>query len=414
MWSLAALIFGLSNGIGEYFDWSAFAQVLLGVLIGGVITSALQFFTFEHYWRTELPLFFPEGGMVDVPAFRMTVRRRMLILFILVSEPLLELAILNAMQATQMANSQNPVLLLPRILVLQVFLAGAGFLAAIILARTLGFSLVLPLEKLSQRMRSVADGNLDERADVTSNDEIGMLADHFNHMIASLQERDTELRTVYQISREITASLELEQTLQSVLERVRQMIDYDGAEICIYDRNAGVLVSQAWFGTQGMVTDTRGRVYQLGKGYTGWIGENLQSLLVEDVAAYPSQQPVARQLADNLSLESYLGVPLLFGQMLVGTLELVSTHKDAFDEHDRQLLETIAPQAAVAIQNAIEVQERERNLKAQIEKLRIEIDQAKRTRQVKAITQSEYFRELQETAKQLRQNIKGATPDDEG
>jgi GAF domain-containing protein len=97
-----------------------------------------------------------------------------------------------------------------------------------------------------------------------------------------------------------------------------------------------------------------------------------------------------------------LGVPLMVGQELVGTLELVSGYESVFDEHAQQLLETIAPQAAIAIKNAEQVLERERRLKEQIKRLRIEIDQAKRERQVAEITGTEYFQQLREKSQRMR------------
>jgi DNA-binding response OmpR family regulator len=51
---------------------------------------------------------------------------------------------------------------------------------------------------------------------------------------------------------------------------------------------------------------------------------------------------------------------------------------------------------------AREVFERERRLKAQVQQLRIEIDEAKTARQVAEITDTDYFRDLQEKASKLR------------
>jgi hypothetical protein len=65
-------------------------------------------------------------------------------------------------------------------------------------------------------------------------------------------------------------------------------------------------------------------------------------------------------------------------------------------------LETIALQAAIAIETAQRVEERERRLKEQIAQLRIEIDEAKKARQVAEITETDYFRDLRAKARQLR------------
>ena len=102
-----------------------------------------------------------------------------------------------------------------------------------------------------------------------------------------------------------------------------------------------------------------------------------------------------------------LGVPLLIRDRLVGTLELTNKRVGAFDADDQRLLETIAPQAAIAIEKAKQVREREQKLKNQIEQLRIEIDEAKRQRQVEQIVETDYFQALRQKARSMREQAKG-------
>ncbi len=406
MWCLASLGFGALNSIGlqaGQFNWAVLAQVLVGgIVIAGPVTAILNYFLVERAWKSELPLFFAEGELVKTPAFRLTVRMRLLVFFAVGAIPMLLLATLSYGYAVQIAHSPQPTQYLPNLLGLEILTTVAGIAAAIVLARTSGATLVEALETLSQRMTAVQAGKLDEHITVSSNDEIGIASTHFNSMALSLKQRDTELKTIYQISQDITANLELDPTLQSVLEQVQRMIAYNAAEICLYDEKENVLRARAWAGPNGIVADTSGASYPLDKGYTGWIGQKRASLLVSDVDSHQAQQPLARHVAEGIKLNSYLGVPLIANQKLVGTLELVSAQKAAFDEHTQQLLETIAPQAAIAIQNAAQVIERERSLKEQIEQLRIEIDEVKKAKQVAEITGTEYFQDLQQKAKQIR------------
>ncbi|MBN1146148.1 MAG: GAF domain-containing protein [Anaerolineales bacterium] len=410
MWFVAGLSFSFLNGadfgIGR-IDWGVFFQTLLGAWIAGVITAVLVFFAVERVWRRELPLFFPGGDPTGAPGFRVSVRLRMIILFTMGTMPLIYLAALSYSQAVQIAYAGRPAELLPRMLFLDALIACTGVGVAILLARTLGASLVEPLEDLSRRMNLVSEGDLDTRAVVASNDEIGALASHFNSMLASLRRRQIELHTIYQVSQDITASLELERTLCTVLERVRQIIDYTGGRICLYDERADMLEARARMGSRGMQIDASGRLYRPGEGYPGWVAARRRGLLVPDLAALDAQEPSPRHLPEGVESGGYLGVPLVVGQKLVGVLELVSADAFTFDEHARQLLEAIAPQAAIAIQNAAQVLERERALKEQIEQLRIEIDESRRQKQVQAITGTEYYRQLRQTARQMRRQLKG-------
>lgn len=57
---------------------------------------------------------------------------------------------------------------------------------------------------------------------------------------------------------------------------------------------------------------------------------------------------------------------------------------------------------------ALEVQAREERLKHQIQQLRIEIDEAKKAQQVAEITETDYFHDLREKARTLRNKVRGS------
>ncbi len=286
-----------------------------------------------------------------------------------------------------------------------------GIVGAIVLVISilLARDITRPISRLSDAAIAVESDQPFDPADIedvtSGRDEIAHLGRVFNAMVLALRRRVNELRTVYQIGQDITATLEVDETLQAILDRVRDVIAYDAAEITLFDPQEKALVVAAWSGAEGF-DDTKGERYPLGQGFTGFIGQSGQSLLVADIQAQADRRAIAEQIGEGVPVRSLLGVPLLIRDRLVGTLELVSSRVGAFDENDQRLLETIAPQAAIAIEKAQQVRERERKLQNQIEQLRIEIDQAKRERQVKTITETEYFQELAVQAAKMRQRSK--------
>ncbi len=280
-------------------------------------------------------------------------------------------------------------------------MAALTVVASLVVARTLA----QPIGKLAAAAQNVENDEPFEPqdvADVTAQgDEIGHLARVFSDMVISLRARMAELRTVYEIGQDITATLEVDETLQAILDRVRDVIAYDAAEITLFDQREQKLIVAAWNGTSGFA-DTRGRRYELSKGFTGLIGQERRSLLVADTQAESERKAVTVKLADEAIVRSLLGVPLLIRDRLVGTLELISKHVGNFDQDDQRLLETIAPQAAIAIEKAQQVREREQELKNQIRQLRIEIDEVKRRKQVEQIVETDYFQALREKARGMR------------
>lgn len=265
-----------------------------------------------------------------------------------------------------------------------------------------------PMRRLKRGAMTLATGEFGYTIDLQSNDELGDLADTFNQMSGQLkahydevQQRNTELKMVYQIAQAITASSsDPDATFHTILERVDQMIPFEEGEICSYVPEEDALRVRGWRGQKGSV-NWRERKYPLGQGFTGRVGQTRRSFLSPDITQEPGTRPIYDKVVEN-PVRSYVGVPLLVGDRLVGTMQLVSTQAGQFDEHARQLLETIALQAAVAIDTAQRVEAREHELEQQIAQLRIEVDEVKRARQVAEVTETDYFKQLQHQAKALR------------
>jgi pimeloyl-ACP methyl ester carboxylesterase len=101
---------------------------------------------------------------------------------------------------------------------------------------------------------------------------------------------------------------------------------------------------------------------------------------------------------------SMLSIPLKdgFGRV-TGVLQLINAQDEAgtvmpFDAVSAQMLESLGTLAAAALAAYI----REQALRQEINELRIEIDLVKKQREVEQITQSSYFGQLQERARQIR------------
>ena len=189
MWLLAGILMGFSAGIGESFATGFLAFLGLSGL-SGVLSSMLVYFITERMWRSELPILFPEGNLGDVDAFRLTVRWRILILFVLSSLPLILVALTAYQQASLIASADDPAFVLRRLRNLEIFLVGVGIVVVVTLGLTLGSSLIDPIETLQERMKLARQGNLEVEAPVTSNDELGDLAVGFNAMINGLRQEE--------------------------------------------------------------------------------------------------------------------------------------------------------------------------------------------------------------------------------
>jgi len=169
-------------------------------------------------------------------------------------------------------------------------------------------------------------------------------------IIEGRDEKQTKgLALLKEIGQTINASLELEETLEAILATTRRLIDYTAAEISLWEKDSQSLVVCAQAGDPAYTAEGRG-VYYLDEGYSGWIAHHREPLLILDAAQSTDVQPKAK--GGGRPIASFVGVPLLAGDELVGTLELVSDQPGAFDQEDVNLLLIIAHQAAIAIENA--------------------------------------------------------------
>lgn len=168
-----------------------------------------------------------------------------------------------------------------------------------------------------------------------------------------------EISLLNEIGQTISASLDLETTLNMILASVKRLLDYSVAEVTLWDEAQGLLLTRGSAGDPGYQAQIGG-AYSADEGYSGWIARNRQPLLISDTRTRQDVRPKVDR--EDMAMHAYAGVPLLLGQKLVGTLEMGAGRPGAFSQQDLRFLQAIAGQAAVAIENARLYQESERRV----------------------------------------------------
>ncbi|MFN2195477.1 MAG: GAF domain-containing protein, partial [Anaerolineales bacterium] len=172
-------------------------------------------------------------------------------------------------------------------------------------------------------------------------------------MSADLTQSGRAIQIFTELSQKMASSLELSPTLNAVLESVEQLIPADFSEINIWDQEQQILISYRFVGMAGVDRhmEQTTEQYLPGEGYSGYLIAERQSLLITNVddpknLVYPN---LDRQ---KYPFRSYLGVPLVAGKELVGTLELASFDQGRFTQSDLETINLLAGPAAVALHNA--------------------------------------------------------------
>jgi len=213
-WFLAAITMTTYSLISEAGEGALFAahlieglRVFIGVIIAGIITCAIIFFTTESQCKKIWPDFFPEGGLARSPGvFRLKLRARMFVIFVLASIlPLTLMAVLSYNKARMMLI-MDPAEVIQSLLYLTAFLLIVTLAVAIILSRTFSTGIIDPIRQMENAMAKVEKGDLTANVTVNSNDELGALADNFNQMTEGLKDR-YRLRQSLDLAKEVQQNL---------------------------------------------------------------------------------------------------------------------------------------------------------------------------------------------------------------
>jgi len=182
-------------------------RVFVGCIIGGIVVAAIIFFIAETQCRQIWPFFFPRGGMAKMPGvFRFKLRLRMLVIFILASIlPLILMGVLSYNKARMML-SMNPAEVIQSLLYLTVFLLAVTLAVALILSRLFSTGIIDPIRRMEAAMARVERGDLSATVTVSSNDELGALAENFNQMTEGLKDR-YRLRQSLDLAKEVQQNL---------------------------------------------------------------------------------------------------------------------------------------------------------------------------------------------------------------
>ena len=232
-----------------------------------------------------------------------------------------------------------------------LLVGGACVIVGIVLfSRTVA----LPLRRLASATLDIAAGDFGKRVPIGSQDEIGQLSQSFNDMAETLQRREAELKgtqaqlsrrmmetqALYRIGVEISSMLELDKVLHSVVEKARDLLQSQGAVLCLFRPGGDGLEVHAVSGS----VEASGLVVREGRP---------RCLTEPEGCLCPGSEPCSIcMMLEGRPPAAGLAVPLKRGDNVVGALCVGRKEARAFQPEDRELLDGLGAQAAIAIENA--------------------------------------------------------------
>jgi GAF domain-containing protein/HAMP domain-containing protein len=233
-------------------------------------------------------------------------------------------------------------------------------LLAVGLAYVASASLTRSLRELTEAAQQMGAGWLNVRVPATSRDELGVLAETFNAMAVRLQdlyqnlerrvqERTHQLQTAAEMGRLIASTLDLNELLRTAVNLIRDRLGYYHASVFLIEESGRWAVLQESTGEVGRKLKERGHRLEVGgRSLIGWVTANGRPRVAQRTAEDPIH--LKNELLPETRSEA--AFPLKIGDRIIGALDVQSTLEEAFDPGALSVLQILADQLAVAIENA--------------------------------------------------------------
>jgi signal transduction histidine kinase/HAMP domain-containing protein len=271
-------------------------------------------------------------------------------------------------------------------------------LGTAVIAAVVTRQITRPIVQLTESALSIAEGDMEQRVPVKSRDEIGILAYVFNRMVAELKalyddlEEKVAQRTAllqkanYQIQRraiQLAATVEVSQAATSILEPdllsreivqlVHDSFSYYYVGIYLLDDGGKRAVLKEATGGSTEMASVKAKPVLIDHGAGQSVGAVGQAATTGEprIARYDIAHTQEMFFSPYIRAEAAL--PLKMGDQMIGVLDILSTEEGDFNEDDISVLQNVANQITIALENARSyVTEREA-----AKRLR-ELDQSKR------------------------------------
>lgn len=261
-------------------------------------------------------------------------------------------------QAVQAQNITRTIWIVTSVVAL---LAGAGIS---FLTTT---SITTPMDNLASTTQAVSQGDFSKRIEVKGHDEISEVASSFNTMTAQLQttlenlekmvadrtaaleRRAIQFQAAAEVGRAATNLRDLNQLLPEVARLISERFGFYHTGIFLLDNSGEYAVLQATNSEGGKRMLERQHKLKVGEvGIVGYATGNREARIALDVG----RDAVFFDNPDLPETHSEMALPLITGDELLGALDVQSKREAAFSDEDIAVLQVLADQVAIAIENA--------------------------------------------------------------
>ena len=164
-----------------------------------------------------------------------------------------------------------------------------------------------------------------------------------------------EVYALYEIARTFGTSLDVEHTLEILVDKVGHVVPFDTCVVYFYDENKGYASARHVVGKHAQ--KLTGRCIALGEGVTGFALVNRSAVN----QLHPSLDFTDLNPEAGIRYRSMASLPLFKDDLLLGALSVYSNELEQYTDDHMRLLETVTRLASDALGNAMQHAEAESN-----------------------------------------------------
>ncbi len=218
--------------------------------------------------------------------------------------------------------------------------------------------LVVALETGGEHVGFILVGNPQDKQDFTSEDAhlLAMLASqisgmvHSSQLVAQMQERTEQLRSLVSVASTMGASLDVDAVLNTIVATVSEILACQRTAIFVLDPERESLSLAAAEGVSERYWE-ESRDLPVARGGRGHVVAANEMYVSFDVQKEPESSGVA-PMAVIEGFRAFADLPLRRGNQALGMLSVQFIEPHTFTDDELNLLRILAEQAAIAIENA--------------------------------------------------------------
>ncbi len=206
--------------------------------------------------------------------------------------------------------------------------------------------------QMSRRLRQTLDSLLtenQERRQVETS--LRVSEERYSRLYVDAQMHAEELTVLNRIGQAVLSSLEFDQMLQTLYEQCQTVLEFGVFYVAIYDEQ-NHLIRHPFFIDEGQILSIPPRDIRINPGLSGYIIANKQTLYLPDSSDQAAVGRYHLLHTNNRSSLSFVGVPLIVRDRVVGVMSIQSYQVNAYQPDQINLLEIIADQVAAAVEHS--------------------------------------------------------------